>query len=421
MLNFYIRVVCLLCASFMTAHALAQDLSGWSDKTVCRLVKSDGGAAYVAESDNRGLNCNNRIIELTEKGIRKLQELLNELDYDLSPIDGILSPENKIALEHVLVKFGRLYPEKVTNKTLNALTQIRDKIKKPSRRHYNDFSEGIYKSGITISPSGRHNSKAASLSDGVLTISITPKMTAVNRKYINRFEIGIRDMAQNSATMLKFKVRSDNVVIDRVLIAQIKHHHRKSKTGPQASVSIDRPPTCSSWSSNKNLPLRLEGQKTLLRGQLDKNKSDLYQYNWRDGNPYNRQYNRSYKPLNDGKWHEVEMHVYPHTSKGFCRIYIDGILYINLQNASTKTTLTKPHGHYDARIGIYRDKVDYNQTVAFDDYEVVNYQPLAGNANYDPSKLSLHLAPEKVHVSSAEICTPFGCKQESIVDAAATK
>ena len=70
------------------------------------------------------------------------------------------------------------------------------------------------------------------------------------------------------------------------------------------------------------------------------------------------------------------MHVYPHTSKGFCRIYIDGILYINLQNASTKTTLTKPHGHYDARIGIYRDKVDYNQRVEFDDYEVVNYQPL---------------------------------------------
>ena len=40
-LNFYIRVVCLLCASFMTANAFAQDLSGWSDKTVCRLVKSN--------------------------------------------------------------------------------------------------------------------------------------------------------------------------------------------------------------------------------------------------------------------------------------------------------------------------------------------------------------------------------------------
>ena len=73
------------------------------------------------------------------------------------------------------------------------------------------------------------------------------------------------------------------------------------------------------------------------------------------------------------------------------------------------------------RIGIYRDSVDYNQTVEFDDLEIIGYRPLAGNANYDPSKLSLHLAPEKVHVSSAEICTPFGCKQESIVDAAATK
>jgi hypothetical protein len=374
MLNFCVRVVCLLTASLMATHALAQDLSGWSDKTVCRLVKSDGGAAYVAESDNRGLNCNNRIIELTEKGIRKLQELLNELDYDLSPIDGILSPENKIALEHVLVKFGRLYPEKVTNKTLNVLKQIKDKIKNSNSRVYNDFSKVIYKSGITIQPSGPHP-KAASLNDGILSITITPKMTAVNRKYINRFEIGKRNMAQNSATMLKFKVRSDNEVIDRVLIAQIKHWHSKSKTGPQASVNIDRPPTCSSWSVSKNLPLRLDGQKTLLRGRLDKYKEDLYQYNWKDGK-HNGLHNKSYIPLNDGKWHEVEMHVYPHTSKGFCRIYIDGILYINLQNASTKTTLTKPHGHYDARIGIYRDKVDYNQTVEFDDYEVVNYQPL---------------------------------------------
>ena len=359
----------------MAVNAFAQDLSGWSDKTVCRLVKSDGGAAYVAESDIRGLNCNNRVIELTEKGIRKLQELLNELDYDLSPIDGILSPENKIALEHVLVKFGRLYPEKVTNKTLNVLKQIKDKIKNSNSRDYNDFSKVIYKSGITIQPSGPHP-KAASLNDGVLSITITPKMTAVNRKYINRFEIGKRDMAQNSATMLKFKVRSDNVVIDRVNIAQIKHYHRKSKTGPQASVYLDRPPGCSSWSASKKLPLILPRPKTWLKGYVDTElKQELYQYNWIDKGKF-IYHNKSYKPLNDGKWHEVEMHVYPHTSKGFCRIYIDGILYINLQNASTKTSLTKPHGHYDARIGIYRDKVDYNQTVEFDDYEVVNYQPL---------------------------------------------
>jgi hypothetical protein len=30
-----------LCASLVATHALSQDISGWSDKTVCRLVKSN--------------------------------------------------------------------------------------------------------------------------------------------------------------------------------------------------------------------------------------------------------------------------------------------------------------------------------------------------------------------------------------------
>jgi CubicO group peptidase (beta-lactamase class C family) len=57
MLNFCIRVVCLLTASLIATPALSQDISGWSDKTVCRLVKSDGGAAYVEEASSRGLDC----------------------------------------------------------------------------------------------------------------------------------------------------------------------------------------------------------------------------------------------------------------------------------------------------------------------------------------------------------------------------
>ena len=56
-MNFCIRIVCLLIASLAVTPALAQDISGWSDKTVCRLVESDGGAAYVEEATNRGLDC----------------------------------------------------------------------------------------------------------------------------------------------------------------------------------------------------------------------------------------------------------------------------------------------------------------------------------------------------------------------------
>ena len=57
MLNFCIRVICLLGASLMATHALSQGMSGWSDKTVCRLVESDGGVAYVEEAASRGLEC----------------------------------------------------------------------------------------------------------------------------------------------------------------------------------------------------------------------------------------------------------------------------------------------------------------------------------------------------------------------------
>ena len=53
----YIRIIFVLTASLLATHALSQDISGWSDKTVCRLVESDGGAAYVEEAASRGLEC----------------------------------------------------------------------------------------------------------------------------------------------------------------------------------------------------------------------------------------------------------------------------------------------------------------------------------------------------------------------------
>ena len=56
-LNLYIKVICLLCASLVATHALSQDISGWSDKTICRLVESDGGAAYLEEVTMRGIDC----------------------------------------------------------------------------------------------------------------------------------------------------------------------------------------------------------------------------------------------------------------------------------------------------------------------------------------------------------------------------
>jgi hypothetical protein len=66
----YIRIIFVLAASFMAAHAFAQDLSGWSDKTVCRLVESDGGEVYIKEAQNRGLACG-EAVDTTSKNIAK--------------------------------------------------------------------------------------------------------------------------------------------------------------------------------------------------------------------------------------------------------------------------------------------------------------------------------------------------------------
>lgn len=48
----------LLLSVVMTTDAIAQDMSGWSDKTLCRLLLSKPDAsAYVEESTSRGLAC----------------------------------------------------------------------------------------------------------------------------------------------------------------------------------------------------------------------------------------------------------------------------------------------------------------------------------------------------------------------------
>ena len=57
-MNFFFRLVCLLTLSLMATHALSQDLSGWSDKTVCRqLLNNPDNTDYAQEADSRSLDC----------------------------------------------------------------------------------------------------------------------------------------------------------------------------------------------------------------------------------------------------------------------------------------------------------------------------------------------------------------------------
>ena len=82
----YIRIIFVLTASLLATHALSQELSGWSDKTVCRLVASDGSAAYVEEASSRGLKCNIDQGKVT-KETYSVSTPFGELDFSKCDID----------------------------------------------------------------------------------------------------------------------------------------------------------------------------------------------------------------------------------------------------------------------------------------------------------------------------------------------
>ena len=52
-----LRYLICLCLPLMASQAFAQDMSGWSDKTVCRLIKSGGGQEHLDEAKSRGIDC----------------------------------------------------------------------------------------------------------------------------------------------------------------------------------------------------------------------------------------------------------------------------------------------------------------------------------------------------------------------------
>jgi len=55
----------------MATHALSQDLSGWSDKTLCRLASSQqDDPQYLQEATERGISCGNGVTKKTNN-IRK--------------------------------------------------------------------------------------------------------------------------------------------------------------------------------------------------------------------------------------------------------------------------------------------------------------------------------------------------------------
>ena len=311
------------------------------------------------------------------KEIYEIQSSLNYAGFDAGVPNGLIGNKTLVAVKNYYAEKNKKFDGVLSENEFNDIVRYSSN---PSFKIFNDFSRVIYKSGISIQPSGDHPS-AVKISNGTAKFTLTPKMYSNYSKNIQRFEIGKKQIPEHLALRVKFKFKSNNKVSDRVLIAQIKSAQKKlGGNGPIASVYIDRSPQCATWNKNKYYPEKIDyyvdnplqhSTKGLLL-YSEKRKNGLYEYVWADRKKH--EINRSFKPLNDGKWHEIEMHAYPHNKKGFCRIYIDGKLMLEINNAPTKSYIAN-YGDYAARIGIYRDAVNYNQTVEFDDFEIIGYKP----------------------------------------------
>ena len=70
--------------------------------------------------------------------------------------------------------------------------------------------------------------------------------------------------------------------------------------------------------------------------------------------------------LDDGKWHNVEMNLVISDTVGHCRVTIDGKVMIDLKNIDTNANGKE----LVARIGPYRDRLNFAQTIEFDDWRV---------------------------------------------------
>jgi hypothetical protein len=254
------------------------------------------------------------------------------------------------------------------------------------QKYFNDFSKSIYKNWADWNTTGPYP-KAAKIKDGKLIITVTDKMLDTHTNRTGRFEIEKKNISKSLAVYQKFRVRShpDNLINDRVLISQIKQYDSGGSSQPQATVFLDRAPTCAIYSYKKefkDFPTFRKEQylSNYKKYQINEpvfwrahKKKSWFFAEFRKTEPANKEW----KTLNDGKWHTVEMDVYPHSKKGYCIIKIDGKVYISLKNAPTRS-LGGGNFRYDARIGIYRDTVKHSHTVEYDDWEIETYKPETG-------------------------------------------
>ena len=84
-MKFEFRYFCFICASLLATQVYAVDMSGWSDKTVCRLVKAGGGQEQIDEATKRGLDCTSPAVK---------SSAISSSSTTVDPLDALTIPKN---------------------------------------------------------------------------------------------------------------------------------------------------------------------------------------------------------------------------------------------------------------------------------------------------------------------------------------
>jgi len=112
MFKFCIRIACILTASLITTHALSQGISGWSDKTICRLAKATpDNTEYQAEETKRGLSCGSGITQNSSSSSQKVKSALAGIDIENDPTVDFFKPPVAPRPTGELYWFGRMWKE----------------------------------------------------------------------------------------------------------------------------------------------------------------------------------------------------------------------------------------------------------------------------------------------------------------------
>ena len=111
-MNKGLRYLCFIYVSLLATQVFAQGLSGWSDKTVCRLVKSQpNNSEYNNEAERRKLNCSTNsasIKKSSSKSENPLDKLTIPKDWQLIKNQTAFDNER---LEHIAeFNHNRRYP-----------------------------------------------------------------------------------------------------------------------------------------------------------------------------------------------------------------------------------------------------------------------------------------------------------------------